>query len=323
MSMNPLPPSVWEARHRFKALTRDFFDQEGFIEVDTPTLVQYPSCEPHLDPYPVELESESDASSDASAKGYLCTSPEFGLKKILGSGCERIYEMAHSFRAHEQGNWHSREFIMLEWYVKGFELKDLEKQCAQFLSHLFPDLPQHHFTVSEWMQQQLGLPDLSEESLKNELKKHGRSDLEDMSADEAFFRLFLPTESALEDLGIVFLSHYPSSQRSYATTKDGFAQRFEVYIRGVEVGNAFEEEKSSRTLKQLLETEIAERNELGKAPLGIDQDFVHALAHIQEPISGIAMGWDRLFALWNGHAHLRESSPFLAMTKHKTSDNLA
>jgi elongation factor P--beta-lysine ligase len=93
--------------------------------------------------------------------------------------------------------------------------------------------------------------------------------------------------------------------------REGWAQRFEVYINGVEVGNAFEEERNPEHLLQLLQKEQQNRIDLGKDPLGIDGDFVQALSKIQAPISGIAMGWDRLFALWSQSSSLRQSSPFL------------
>ena len=301
MSLNPLSAAVWQQRSDFKKLTRRFFDNLNFVEADTPVLVHWPSLEPHLDPYEVSIE--------AGRKAYLCSSPEFGLKKILGSGCTKVYELAHSFRSYEQGPWHSREFIMLEWYQVGLDLKGLMDQCANFLASIFPQLPQYRFSVEEWMQRQ-GFPNISPKFLKNILAEQGCDTL-NMDDDEAFFRLFLPTESQLEKLGIVFLYNYPESQRSYATVRDHWAQRFEVYIHGIEVGNAFEEERQPERLLALLEGEQKKRRDLGKNPLGIDLDFVKALAKIPEPISGIAMGWDRLFALWAQQDSLRVSSPFL------------
>jgi elongation factor P--beta-lysine ligase len=102
--------------------------------------------------------------------------------------------------------------------------------------------------------------------------------------------------------------------------KNGLAQRFEVYIHGVEVGNAFEEEKDPNALDQLLKKEQLEREHMNKVPLGSDMEFIHALEDIPEPISGIAMGWDRLFALWNKSESLRDSSPFIPMLNTKTSE---
>ena len=311
MSLNPLSPETLQRRHELKKITRTFFEQQGFVEADTPTLVEWPSCEPHLDPYEVQLEH--------GQKGYLTSSPEFGLKKILKTGLPKVYELSHSYRSHERGHWHSREFLMLEWYVRGFELQDMMDHCRSFLSHLFPKLPQQQFTITEWMVRH-GIPDLHPETLRAHCSQKGVLDVEQMDPDEAFFRSFLPTESALEELGIVFLSHYPSSQCSYATTKHGFAQRFEVYIHGIEVGNAFEEQKDPHVLREHLKQEQSERKKLGKNALGTDLDFVHALEHIPEPISGIAMGWDRLFSIWNQKQSLRDSSPFLPMQIAKTSE---
>jgi lysyl-tRNA synthetase class 2 len=315
MSLNPIHPDIAIKRHQFKKLTRSFFEKNGFIEVDTPVLVQWPSCEPHLDPYRVEIEHGQSA--------YLSSSPEFGLKKIMGSGLDRIYELSHAFRSNELGDWHSREFIMLEWYVKGFQLSQLREQCSDFLKELFPSLPFHCFTVEQWMQAN-GIPDLNRKTLLRLCQEKGVTNIENMDDEEAFFRLFLPTESKLKEMGIVFLSDYPESQCSYATVKHHKAQRFEVYVNGIEVGNAFEEEKNKYNLRQQIDKERKERIALNKNSLGVDEAFLEALDHISDPISGIAMGWDRLFSLWIQELNLRNSSPFTntpaPKEKSKTSD---
>jgi elongation factor P--(R)-beta-lysine ligase len=198
LSLNALSPEIWKQRSDFKKLTRQFFDELGFIEIDTPFLVEWPSLEPHLDPYQVGMENQQRA--------FLSSSPEFGLKKSLGQGCTKVYELAHSYRSHEQGPWHSREFIMLEWYQVGLELQGLLQQCSHFLKILFPHLPQHRFRVQEWMARH-GFSDISGPALKAVLQEQGCPNTETMDADEAFFRLFLPTESQMETMGIVFLYH--------------------------------------------------------------------------------------------------------------------
>lgn len=301
MSQNPITAECTRQRAQFRKLTRTALETEGFIEVDSPTLVKWPTLEPHLDPFEVICED---------GPGYLTSSPELGLKKILGTELERIYEISHCFRSHERGKWHSREFMMLEWYEKNCRLQGLIDRCSAFLSFLFPDLKQERWRVSDWMAS-CGIPDLSLSSMRERLASQGVQGTQNINEDEAFFRLFLPTESQLEQRDIVFLYHYPKSQCSYAKVSGAWALRVEVYIRGVEIGNGFEEETRSEALLSQLRREQVERRLLHKPELGIDHDFVMALDSIDIPISGIAIGWDRLFATWHKASNLLEASPFL------------
>jgi len=297
-----LADEVWKQRAEFRRLTRSFFDERNYVEVDTPHLLKVPSLEPHLDPYPVLL--------DHGKKGYLNTSPEVNLKKVLGAtGLEKIYELAHSYRSEERGTWHRSEFIMLEWYAKGYRLPDLMDETSCFLKRLFPELQQSRITVADWFKEHLGLEPTLEE-MRGRLQEQGLDGANDIAWSECFFRLFLPTESRLESMGIVFLYNYPEELSSYATVTNGVAKRFEVYVNGTEVGNAFEERTSVEDMTRQLQKEQKERLELGKDPLAIDASFASALHRIEGPVSGIAMGWDRLFALWMGQKDLGGNCPY-------------
>lgn len=297
-----LREDIWRKRSSFRRLTRDFLERRDYLEVDTPHLLQHPSLEPHLDPYPVILED--------SRRGHLNTSPEVNLKKLLGAtDLEKIYELAHSYRSFERGRWHRSEFTMLEWYAKGYTLSSLLKEVADFMSTLFPKLPNHIFSVDDWFQEHLGIkPTLPE--MRALLEENGAPQVTSMDWDECFFRLFLPTESKMASMGTVFLKEYPPELSSYSTIKGGKAQRFEVYVKGIEVGNAYEERTSREDMQRQLEKEQNERKKLKKNPLNIDQSFVGALDEVEGPVSGIAMGWDRLFALWCGHDDLSLNCPY-------------
>ncbi|MBF0197141.1 MAG: hypothetical protein HQL32_05505 [Planctomycetes bacterium] len=289
-------------RSKLLKQVRDFFYSRDFLEVNTPALVPLPSLEPHLIHYPVQIED--------SEKAYLISSPEFSHKKILSTGAQRIFEIAHCFRADERGEWHSREFLMLEWYVRSFTLADLLKQCEDFLRELLPEENQYSLiTMEEWFHRNYG-HGYARCDLESSLVNKGVENVSSMNYDELFFRLFLPTESSLVNLGVVFLTHYPEELRSYAKVIDGKAARFEVYIHGVEVGNAYEEEKDPETLRGILENERSERRAMARDPLAIDEDFLGALSQIPEPISGIAMGLDRIMALVRGDHNLCSISPF-------------
>lgn len=299
--MNIISPETVKARALFFKSIRDFFENDDYIEVDTPQLVVHPSLEPFLDPYVVPIEGKG--------QGTLITSPEFSLKKVFSRELPKIFEISHCFRSEEPGPWHSSEFTMLEWYTLNQNLDQLIEQCQTLLKTYFPEAPCHVFTLEDWFQKHLG-HGLDPDDMRKTLIDRGLEGIEKMSASEIFFRLFLPTESQLESMGIVFLKGYPAEQSSYAKVEQGYAQRFEIYIHGVEVANAYLEETRPQILLKKLTEEQEERKQMGKDPFSIDLDFVQALSEFEQPICGIALGLDRLFALSQNQTSLEGTSPY-------------
>lgn len=302
-----IEPRTLQQRSIFFQKIRDFFIHHDYLEIDTPHLVRHPSLEPFLDPYCIEL--------DHKQQGVLITSPEFALKKALNHECPKIFEIAHAYRKDEPGPWHSSEFRMLEWYTINQTLDQLISQCQNLLKLFFPKLDMQTIELKDWFEMHYG-HGFEPEQMKGTLHQRGLDHVENMDFSEMFFRLFLPTESKLNELGVVFLKGYPKEMCAYATTENGYAQRFEIYIQGIEVANAYQEEKSPDKLLQLLKKEQAQREKLNKPTFEIDFDFVNALKDIQEPISGIAMGLDRVFALSIGQSKLAGTSPFANFSKN-------
>ena len=288
--MNRLNPETIQERSKFIKKVREFFYEKNFIEVDTPCLVHTPSMEPHLDPYEVNTENGTK---------YLITSPEYSMKKILSMGCKKIFELSHSFRAKEQGKLHTSEFLMLEWYWVDSNLDELIDMSLEFInSVLNRDFKKKVITLEEWFQRNYHHGIEENELRSNTLLKH--LETENMSYEEMFFRLFLPTENKLNSEGLVFLIDYPEALRAYATVKNGKAQRFEIYLNGVEIANAFNEEKSATCLLDIIEEEKRLRKDLKKKVFNLDNDFVNSLTNFNENITGIALGLDRLFAYHQG-----------------------
>jgi lysyl-tRNA synthetase class 2 len=296
-----LDPETLKQRSTFFQKVRQFFLDSDYLEVDTPHLVRHPSLEPFLDPYCIELEQK--------LHGVLITSPEFALKKILSRDSPKIFEIAHAYRKDEPGCWHTSEFRMLEWYTIDQTLDQLISQSKDLLKLFFPDLNAQTIELQDWFEKNFG-HGFEQERMQKTLIDQGVEQVKNMDFNELFFRLFLPTESKLNELGIVFLKGYPEELCAYATTQAGLAQRFEIYIEGTEVANAYLEEKDPERLQQLLETEQNQRLKLNKDTFEIDIEFVNALKDFTEPISGIAMGLDRVFALSIGKHELAHTSPF-------------
>ena len=146
--------------------------------------------------------------------------------------------------------------------------------------------------------------------MQTTLKQRDCQNIEGMDETEIFFRLFLPTEHELEKMGIVILRDYPAQQCSYSRIKNGTAQRFEIYVNGVEIANAYLEETRPDVLLKQLQHEQNERKKMNKEPFEIDLEFVHALEDIQVPTCGIALGLDRLFALQQNQKSIGQVSPY-------------
>lgn len=294
--------NVLKERSEFLKRTRSFFYERSYLEVDTPHLVPFPSSEPYIDSYEVQTEN---------GPAYLISSPECEMKKILALGARKIFEIAHAYRSYEQGEWHRREFLMLEWYHVGQELNGLMDECKNLLNILLGDqLPIKKIAMSELFHEYYGC-DLERLSLEKVHRKHsGFGKADEMSYDDLFFRLFLPLEKFLTSMGIVFLYDYPKELSAYAKVENGHAKRFEVYIKGIEIGNAYLEETRPDVLMKKMKYENTMREKMGKKSDCLNLEFIHALEHISEPISGIAMGLDRIFAIFLGEKDLGNSSPY-------------
>ena len=295
-------PGILQSRSALLRRTRDFFYQRDFLEVDTPHLDDFAGLEPHLDPYEVRLEG--------GRTGHLITSPERALKKILGSGVERIFEIAHSYRAGERGPWHSREFLMLEWYVLDCTLEQLMTQAEEFVQTMVGrPLECCRVSVYAWMKKHLG-HGFARADMERTLAGRTDQDVRTMSYDEIFFRLFLPTESQLQKEELVLLYDYPAELSAYAQVCAGVGRRFEMYYKGVELANAFLEITDPEVLEKKLRQEQDERRRLGRTVYAIDREFVEALADIRAPVCGIALGWDRLFGAHLGLEGLAGTSTY-------------
>ncbi|RJO72760.1 MAG: EF-P lysine aminoacylase GenX [Myxococcales bacterium] len=306
-------------RDRLVRAVRKFFQEEGFIETATPTLVPCPGMEPHL----VGFKTVWTGPDGAWRRPfYLPTSPEFHLKKMLALGYERIFEIARTFRDNEYSAHHQPEFTMLEWYraYAGYEriMEDVERLVAfaakevlgqttlPYRAHQVRlDPPWKRISVRELFVESFGI-DLAEVVKPGDLARlaqaRGYSYIRsDESFDDVFFKLFL-TEVELK-LGWdqpVILYDYPIEMAALARRKSSaprFAERFEVYLCGVELANAFGEltnaGEQARRFQQFAE-EARKTRGFAYEP---DEEFLDALRFGIPPSAGIALGLDRLAML--------------------------
>lgn len=272
---------------------RSFFKNQGFHEVFTPVMVPIPSIEPNLEVFKTGLRTSKGLRRD----GYLIMSPEFSIKKLLSAGIGNCFEITKCFRNEEEvSRLHSPEFTMLEWYRVNADYFDVMND--------FEDLFIKIVGKNE-LKYQGETYDLTKPwpriTFEEAFKKYADKNLEDIK-DEDFYKIFFNEvePKILKSKKPIFLYDYPISQAALARPKKNnprFAERFEVFIAGVELGNCFSELTDAKLQHQRFEADLSERKRLGKSDLSIDEDFIEALREGMPSASGIAIGVDRLIML--------------------------
>jgi lysyl-tRNA synthetase class 2 len=320
------------ARGRIIGAVRDFFAQGGYVEVDTPALQVSPGLEPHLKAFATVLHDPRDGSAQPR---YLHTSPEFAMKKLLAGGMPRIWQLAHVFRDGERSATHHPEFAMLEWYRAGASYRDLMAECEALLRSVQAAaggtalrwqgrsadarLPWQRLTVAEVFERHAGIdliaiapdpknPDIA--SLAAAAAPLGIAARPGDDWETLFFRIFL--ERIEPHLGIgspTILYDYPISMAALSRPKPDdprLAERFECYVCGLELANAFGELTDAAETRRRFAADQARRQALYGETYPIDEDFLAALDHGLPDCAGIALGFDRLVMLATGAAHIED-----------------
>ncbi len=321
-----------ERRGRMLAALRDFFDAQGFVEVDTPALQASPGLEPHLRAFQTELHEPCEGRA---APRFLHTSPEFAMKKLLAAGMPRIWQLAHVFRDGERGPAHHPEFSMLEWYRAGASWRDLIADCVGLLNacqraagaaaltwrgHVADaGRPWQQLSVAQAFAQYCGIdllatapdplrPDfgrLAEAAREIGIEPHAGDDWETL-----YFRIFLDRIEPLLGLGApTVLCDYPVSMAALSRRNPHdprLAERFELYVCGLELANAFGELTDPVEQRARFVADQQKRCALYGQSYPIDEDFLAALEHGIPPSAGIALGFDRLVMLATGAEAIEE-----------------
>ncbi len=288
---------------KFLEEVRRHFKVHGFIEALTPTLVPSPGTEPFLDPFATDWEWGSQ-----KRELFLPTSPEFHLKKMLVLGWTKIFEFKTCFRNGELSGHHQPEFLMLEWYRAYATLDRIADDVEALLLHVQMALRPRETpfglkrtTMKELFAQAFDGFELSATTSREDLvalaeKVNVRLDPSD-TWDEVFLRLFIEKiESGLGMEGPLLVRGYPPSQAALSRIgADGFADRFEVYWRGLELANAFHELNDPVENERRFLEDGEKKKQLGKRAVPYDKDLVRGLQHGLPPSGGIALGLDRLF----------------------------
>lgn len=316
------------ARARLTAALRGWFAARDFLEVETAALQVSPGNEAHLHAFQTGLIGPDGAQTPR----YLRTSPEFACKKLLAAGETRIFEFAKAFRNRERSALHHPEFTLVEWYRAGESYEILMADCAAILAETArvtgiqqfvfrgrtadPLKEPERLSVADAFTRYAGI-DLTAaltedgEGDRNALAAAARQAGIRLAEDDTFGDIFsrVLVEKIEPELGngrATILDAYPAGQAALARRNPAdprFAERFELYVCGVELANAFGELTDPAEQRVRLEAEMAEKERRYGERYPVDEDFLAALA-IMPPASGIALGFDRLVMLATGASRI-------------------
>jgi lysyl-tRNA synthetase class 2 len=309
------------ARMRIMAALREYFAAREFVEVESPILTTSPGNEAHLHAFATDLVHPGGAHETR----YLRTSPEFACKKLLAAGERRIVEFARAFRNRERGALHHPEFTLIEWYRANEPYAALMEDCAAILClsakiagstrfsfrgrSVDPFAVPQRLTVAEAFERYAGIDleavlpprhvmDFAAAALKSGVR---------LAADDNWGDIFsrVLVERVEPHLGMeraTILYEYPSVQSPLAgpSAADArLAERFELYVCGVELANGSGELIDPAEQRARLDGQMALKQEIYGERYPLDEDFLGALAQMP-PASGCALGFDRLVMLATG-----------------------
>jgi lysyl-tRNA synthetase class 2 len=300
-------------RHEFMKKIRAFFDVRGFWEVQTPLLVPNPGLEPHLQYF--ETHWNPSMSAGQPQRFFLPTSPEYHLKKALGQGLPKIFEISKSFRNGESSGRHEPEFLMLEWYRCPGDYTEIAADAFalfQELAQAFSPHPEkwktrRDLTVCQAFKNfcKVDLENLLQEGREAELAHEAKKNLGiSLSPDEPFDSAFhwLVVDRIEKNLGkdcVELLWDYPHSMAALSRRKKNqphLCERFEMYWNGIELANAFGELTDSGEQERRFHEDLVLRRKLypDEVPPPLDPELLRALDQIDQPCAGIAVGVERL-----------------------------
>lgn len=299
------PTASWEHLERRAELLRAvrfFFEQREFMEVETPLLSHDSAVERHLDPLAVHLFDDPRERENGSTL-WLQTSPEFGMKRLVAAGATAIYQITRAFRGGEKGRWHNPEFTIVEWYRVGDAMHEGMQLLDAFAQATLGRGPAEHLSYAEVFRRQLGVDPhrCSLNQLRALALERGCEPQASWAPEDRDTWLDWLLVSHIEPtLGLerpVILFDYPASQAALAQIRPHpvpVAERFELYVDGVELANGYHElldpESLSSRARQANRARVAD----GKYRVPAESRLLAAMRHGLPPCTGVALGFDRL-----------------------------
>lgn len=309
---------------------RLFFKQNDFHEVETPLLMEHPGMEPFLEPFETQLKM----NGGVTRRAFLATNPEYAMKKLLVAGLPRIFQICKCFRNGEGlSEKHNPEFSIMEWYRAGADYTAIMDDCENLFNFILQKVNGRQDGVLEYQGKSYDLTprwervtvaeafqkyaDISVDVLLSESQllaagaQKGYAVTPQTTWEEIYNQMFLnEVEPHLGQAKPTILYEYPAALAGLAKKKASdprFAERFEFYVAGMELGNAFSELTDADEQEKRLLEEEKQRVQLGKTAYMHDTDFIAALRVGMPTSAGIGVGIDRMVMLFADVSSIKET----------------
>lgn len=281
---------------------REFFAARNVMEVETPLLSNGTVTDIHLQSFATEYK---DDAGKLNKTLYLQTSPEFAMKRLLAAGAGSIYQICKAFRNHgESGRMHNPEFTVLEWYRLDFNHHDLMREIDELLQIVLTSKPAQYFTYAELFEEYC---DLNPHTISLDdliIKTRKLISIPETENNKDNLLNLLMTHIIEPNLGKnnqpAFVYDFPASQAALAKIRNDdppVAERFELYINGVELANGFHELTNAQEQRARFTKDLAQRKDLNYPAVPMDENLLSALEHGLPNCAGVALGIDRLIML--------------------------
>ncbi len=281
---------ILQFRGKSFARIRSFFEERGVMEVHTPLLGETGVSDPHIHSW--------KAVSPSGVQGYLQTSPEYAMKRLLAAGAPDSYQLTPAFRAEERGRWHHPEFWLCEWYRLGWSLETLCEEVVALIQCFTNASITWQGTYLALFEKYLGVFPHSEQDWQALGRKHGMPECFQEGSEIGDYLLTHVIEPQLT--GIVIVMGYPETLAALSRIENGMAQRFEVYLHGIELANGFAELSDPVIQRERFERDNKYRRQRGLPEMALDEALLSALTSGLPDCVGVALGVERLLALAKG-----------------------
>ena len=304
-------PELLQLRADALSRIRQFFAARDVLEVETPLLAPATVTDLHIDSIPAQVQLAGNPQTY-----HLQTSPEYAMKRLLAAGSGACYQICKSFRQGDTGPRHNPEFTMLEWYRPGFSLEELMDEVDQLLRGFLPrasmprlnyrELFLHHLNIDPHRIEPKALRRLARETLP--------VNAADLNATDCL-QLLLAQAIEPELPEYCFIHDYPAAQAALAKIApdqegEPVARRFELFCRGMELANGYDEETDPEELRNRFGRDRQSRTNRDRAVPEIDEKLLAALENGLPACAGVAFGIDRLLMLLSGADSITEVLAF-------------
>ncbi len=305
---------VLRRRAELLAGVRGFFQERGFLEVETPLLSAETVIDRYLDPISTRAPCERSAGGGA---WYLQTSPEAAMKRMMASGMGAIYQVTRSFRRGEQGALHNPEFTIVEWYRRGDRMADGMALLSALCETVLDTLPAERISYREAFLKYGGIDPLR--AATAELAQEARRDpaTPELGDDRDRWLDALLVSRIQPLLGVerpTIVYDFPASQAGLACVRHGrygpVAERFELFVAGIELANGYHELTDADELEQRFHRANRQRKRDGRSELPVARRLLDALRSGLPACTGVAVGFDRLVMVATGASQIRQVMAF-------------